>query len=165
MILPVMETVIRRYNHQDKFECITAFKSNFPEFFTETEMKDFEYFLDNLENPAPSDVTTGGLNYYCVVHNGVIAGCGGFAYDQSANVVTLTWGMVHRDFQRKGLGGKLLMHRLAEIKSLFPDAKVSLDTTQHSCSFFQKYGFVTEKITPDFYDSGLHRYDMVLDYK
>ena len=61
---------------------------------------------------------------------------------------------------RKGAGSDLLHHRLNKIAELDPTAVLWLDTTQHSYPFFERHGFVIEKITKDSYAPGMDRYDM-----
>jgi ribosomal protein S18 acetylase RimI-like enzyme len=41
---------------------------------------------------------------------------------------------------------------------------VGVDTTQFSYGFFERFGFKTTKITEDFYEKGMHRYDMIYEY-
>ena len=40
---------------------------------------------------------------------------------------------------------------------------VQLDTSQHGCPFYSRYGFKVVCETPDYYAPGLDRYDMVLE--
>lgn len=151
-----METIIRAYQPTDRRGCIDAFKTNVPKFFTEDEITDFENFLLKLENGSIQ------THFYVVEENNTIIGCGGFGDKDNTGVISLAWGLVHKNFHKKGFGEKLLVHRLEQIKLLFPELPVVIDTTQHSYGFFEKYGFVTTKITNDFYTTGMHRYDMIL---
>src|SRR5688572_17238193 len=99
-------------------------------------------------------------NYYVLEIEGKIAGCGGFAYTATDNEVRFTWGLVDKQFQKKGLGKQLLEFRIDRIKELYPGIPIALDTTQHSYLFFEKLGFKVEKITENFYAQGMDRYDM-----
>jgi predicted GNAT family N-acyltransferase len=113
-------------------------------------------FEDWLNGPV-----SGADNYFYVLlidHD--IVGCGGFGYEKNNNAVRFIWGLVHRKYHKKGLGKKLFEFRMAEIKRLYPDVPIRLDTTQHSYGFFQKYGFKVDKITENFYAPGFDRYDM-----
>lgn len=149
---------IRKYDVQDKTACMEAFKTNVPKYFTLGEVGDFERFLNRLEDPEEQN----NPPFYTVELNGTPIGCGGFTYRPEPDAVVFVWGLVHNDHHKKGYGALLLNYRLKQIKLQFPDHKVILDTTQHSFSFFEQYGFKTVKITEDFYAEGMHRYDMVL---
>ncbi|HTF05753.1 MAG TPA: GNAT family N-acetyltransferase [Bacteroidia bacterium] len=154
-------TMIREYVPSDKAGCLAAFKSNVPLFFTEGEIAEFESFLDKLG--ARSADADGWRTWFFVVESGnQIVGCGGFGDKDNSNRITLAWGLVHKDFHKKGFGEQLLKYRLGEIKKRFPEKPVFIDTTQFSYPFFEKFGFRTTKITDDFYAVGMHRYDMVL---
>lgn len=151
--------LIRPYKENDKAACLNAFISNVPLYFTEDEVLDYGNFLDNyIIKQNHSDYRT---NYFVLLIEGQLVACGGFGDRYLDGKLTLTWGLVHIDFHKKGLGKELLLYRLNRIKEQFPDSSVSIDTIQHSAGFFEKYGFKTIKITNDFYAQGLHRYDMV----
>jgi N-acetylglutamate synthase-like GNAT family acetyltransferase len=141
--------------------CLNAFKSNVPIFFTATEITDFELFLNRFEQ-LNFEETQERVYYYVVVVDGKVVGCGGFGFYNPTEDITLIWGLIHNNYHKTGLGEQLLSHRLQQITALYPGKLVTIDTTQHSYGFFEKYGFVTLKITLDFYTKGMHRYDMVL---
>ncbi len=153
------DQIIRPYEEKDKLQCLIAFKSNVPMYFTEDEVLDYENFLDSyIIKQNTSDYRT---KYFVLLIENQLVACGGFGDRYLDGKLTLTWGLVHIDFHKKGLGKELLLFRLNRIKEQFPEASVSIDTIQHSAGFFEKYGFKTIKITNDFYAKGLHRYDMV----
>jgi len=58
-----MEILITEYNISDKANCLLAFKSNVPKFFTEDEISQFETWLDNLENQRVNDKTFYSSHY------------------------------------------------------------------------------------------------------
>jgi N-acetylglutamate synthase-like GNAT family acetyltransferase len=153
-----MKVVIRAYNKNDKGSCLAAFKSNVPKYFTEEEMGDFENFLVRIENV---DVDNNSITHYFVVeYDQNVIGCGGFGDKDGKEIITLAWGLIHNKFHNKGYGKALLVYRLEQIKQLYPELPLVLDTTQYSHSFFEKYGFRTIKITKNYYCIGMHRYDM-----
>lgn len=153
---------IRSYRPDDRQGCLEAFKSNVPLFFTTPEITDFGLFLDRIVQLNPQE-TEERVFYYVVEEDEKIIGCGGFGFYTLDGDISLTWGLIHNAYHKTGLGEKLLAHRLQQIATLYPGKKVIIDTTQHSFGFFEKYGFVTTQITPDFYTVGMHRYDMVLE--
>lgn len=157
-----MEAIFRKYIKADKESCMNAFKSNVPLYFTEEEITDFENFLDRLEKGS-DDGNPGNTYFFVVVLNEKVIGCGGFGDRYNDNIISLAWGLIHKDFHKRGFGKKLLLHRLEQIKKIYPASRVVMDTTQFSFSFFEKYGFVTTKITRDYYTNGMHRYDMSLN--
>jgi N-acetylglutamate synthase-like GNAT family acetyltransferase len=152
-----MSTQIKPYTKQDRLGCLVAFKSNVPKYFTNQEVFDFEDFLTRLDN---EDFNT---KFYVIHYHDKIIGCGGFGDRHNDGKITLAWGLVHRDFHKKDYGKLLLLHRLEQIKQLNLNLPIVVDTTQYSFGFFEKHGFKTTKITKDFYEKGMHRYDMVFE--
>lgn len=150
----------RTYAASDKKDCIDVFKSNIPEYFVEKELADFDVWLNRQEERPDSQKET--QEYLVVVLENRIAGCGGFHIDLVNRSARMTWGMISRHLHRKGLGKQFLLHRIERIQVICPDCAIALDTTQHAAPFFEKLGFRTTKITPDFYAPGMDRYDMVL---
>lgn len=149
---------IRTYESRDHEACMIAFKTNFPKYFTRNEIDDFDRFLTRLENLEIKD----NPPYFVVELNEKVIGCSGFKEQKDAGTVAFVWGLIHKDYHKMNFGKQLLTFRLAEIKRLFPNRQVILDTTQHTFSFFEKYGFETLKITENSYEEGMHRYDMTL---
>jgi [ribosomal protein S18]-alanine N-acetyltransferase len=154
-----MKFEIRKYTESDKSQCIEAFKTNVPKFFTKAEIRDFTDFLDKVdENTEDSRVI-----YYVVTLDDQIIGCGGIGCYPKKSEASLCWGLMEAKFHRQGHGKEFLKFRLNEIKSHFPNCKIKIDTTQSSAPFFAKYGFETVKITKDFYAEGLDRHDMIFN--
>lgn len=151
-----MKAQIRTYTSQDKEGCLLAFTSNVPLYFTQAEIAEFERFLDTFMSKR--------THFFVVVAGDTIMGCGGFGDKDNTGNITLAWGLVHNDYHKTGLGEQLLMHRLEQIKRLYPSKPVGVDTTQFSYGFFERFGFKTTKITDDFYEKGMHRYDMIYEY-
>ena len=133
-----------------------AFESNVPKYFTQAEIADYDKFLEMILIKVEANKTF----YYVVVFGNEVIGCGGFGDKDNSEIITLAWGLIHQNFHKKGFGKELLVYRLRQIKEEFPNHNVYIDTTQYSFGFFEKFGFETTKITHDFYEMGLHRYDM-----
>lgn len=149
-------SAIHKYEARHRAGCLEAFVSNVPTYFTNEEVRDFENFLTLLEEKQST------TQYFVLLHNSLVIGCGGFGDKEGTSELSLAWGLIHRAYHKKGFGIVLLNFRLKQIKELLPDKNLVLDTTQHSFGFFEKFGFKTIKITNDFYAQGLHRYDMIL---
>ncbi len=150
-----MNTIIRIYSKNDEFDCLDAFKSNVPDYFTIEEIIEFQNFLQKVE------IEDNRIHFYVVVYDEKVIGCGGFGDKNNNEIISLTWGLVHKAYHKMGFGEILLLHRLEQIKKLKPGLPLIVDTTQYSFGFFEKYGFETTKITNDYYTIGMHRYDMV----
>lgn len=156
----VVETLIREYNSSDKDACLIAFKSNVPLYFTIEEISEFESFLENFNAQIINGKYFEKTYYYVIANYDQVIGCGGFGFNEKTNVATLAWGLVNKAFHKKGVGEKLLAFRIQQMQKLYPTATIVVDTTQFSYLFFERYGFVTTKVTPDFYTLGMDRYDM-----
>lgn len=153
----ILPFAIKAYSHEDRAACLVAFKSNVPAYFTVEEIKQFEDWLDYLDRGEET------AYYYVVLEHAKMIGCGGFSYDDQKGGVTLTWGLIDKAYHKMGYGEKFLRYRLEQIKRLYPASKVLLETTQHTFSFFERFGFQTIKISLNFYAPGMDRYDMVLN--
>ena len=156
-----MKTTIRPYKQKDKSSCLDAFKSNVPLYFTETEIADFENFLQRLDY-LQYESQPKKTYFFVVAYDQKVIGCGGFGDKENKGIISLAWGFIHKDHHKRGFGKELLLYRLKQIERLFPGLPVVLDTTQFSYPFFEKHGFYTTKVTKNFYAEGMHRYDMML---
>jgi ribosomal protein S18 acetylase RimI-like enzyme len=52
-------------------------------------------------------------------------------------------------------------YRLKKIKKEFPTTNITLNTSQYTFKFYEKFGFSVTKIIKDGYYHGLDKYDMV----
>ena len=146
---------IRLYALKDKAHCVDIFKSNCPEYLDPREFAQFESFLD-------SDVLE---NYFVIEDHGEIVGCGGFDIYQKKNEGRLTWGLVHKNYHKKGYGKALFEFRFREIRKALQKKKnihISLETSQKTYRFFEKLGFKVIDIAKDFYGKELDKYTMEL---
>lgn len=145
---------MRPYRNNDRAACLALFDSNVPKYFAFEERKDFDSFLDEPKG------------YYFVMEDdkGAIVACGGYAaHKVETSMAVLCWGMVHRDFHRRGIGYQLLAERLERIAAEPQFSHVRIDTSQHSRGFFERFGFVVKRILPDGFALGLDLVEMELD--
>ena len=142
---------VRQYLPADREGCLTVFDSNMPDFFKSHERRDFEEFLS-----SPN------CRYFVMEQDSVIAGCGGYFITENRALARLVWGMVHRDWQRKGLGRFLLLFRLREITKAGGVELVRLDTSPLSTPFFERQGFKVMRVAKDGYAPGLDRVEMLM---
>ena len=143
---------IRDYTPNDKSACMMIFDSNSPKYFTEQERGEYAEFLDTMTDP------------YLVVEAGAgqVIACGGYVVQPKQGAGGLSWGMVSRDYHKKGIGRWLLLSRLERLCQDETVFRILLDTSQYTYGFFKKLGFETTKVTKDGYEPGLDTYDMVL---
>ena len=146
------EFLFRAYVPTDEAACLKLFDSNTPKYFGIEERPSFENFLQ--QQPCP---------FFVVEFQELVIACGGYCQEKTSNSIVLAWGMVRKDLHRQGVGTFLLLERFKTIFQENPAAKVIIDTSQHSQSFFARFGFKTTKTTPNYYAPGLHRVDMELE--
>lgn len=151
---------ISTYLPQHKKALIKIFESNIPLYFAQEELAYFDNFLDK-------DETHRG-EYYVILNDDLIIGCGGIALNEPTKYtnkphVIMTWGMVDSAHHKKGYGKLLLLHRIKQAKENFLDIKIALGTTQHTVSFFEKYGFKTVAYEKSHWSKDLDLYQMELE--
>jgi N-acetylglutamate synthase-like GNAT family acetyltransferase len=113
---------------------LAIFESNTPEYFAPGDRVEFASFLDD---PA-------GAYFVCALRDGRVVGCGGYYLVTAQRLAGLTWGMVHREVQRQGIGGQLLQFRLSDIRRMAAVEKVRVRTTHLSEAFFRQFGFIAQ---------------------
>lgn len=134
--------------------CQELFDSNVPDYFAAVERKDFDAYLDDLKGP------------YFVMEDetGTIVACGGYAAEEEdPAAAVLCWGMVRRDLHRCGFGRQLLAERLRRIAAEPQYSLVTIETSQYSRGFFERFGFTAERVVPDGFAPGLDLVEMELD--
>lgn len=141
---------ILKYTPVFKEACIEIFKSNMPKFFAAEELQPFIDFLDN-------DIED---NYYVVEKDGKVVACGGFFLDEDSDEGGLSWGMVHVDQHKTGIGKLLTEYRLDLLKEVYPGKVYKVDTSQHTAGFYLKRGFKTVEVIPDGFAKGIDKYVM-----
>ena len=141
---------LRPYTGAERERCMAIFQSNLPPYFFQNEEKAFADFL--MRPTAPIMWQSAVVRLLAAVaidrHRKANGGHG--------------LGMVRRDRQKDGVGTFLLLNRLQGIAIQLTNCTVHLDTSQHTFTFFQKFGFEVQKISENYYGEGLHRYDMTL---
>ena len=102
-----------------------------PEYFAKDELSDFQKYLKNI-----SKIKDGWNDSFFILNRDKkIVGCAGLGINKSKKIATLSWGMVARNYHRKGIGSQLTKYRLNLLQSYKLDLKISLDTSQHSYLF------------------------------
>ncbi|GJM34344.1 MAG: acetyltransferase [Saprospiraceae bacterium] len=144
--------MIRPYSSKDKNNLTSLLKLNIPQYFDPSEADDFVEYLDKHAH-----------NYFVFEEQGQIIGAGGFNYLEDQEIVRISWDFIHPDFHGKGIGKKLTLYRIDQIKK---EARVNLiyvRTSQLAYGFYEKMGFALEKTEKDFWAKGFDLYQMKMD--
>lgn len=122
---------------------------NIPEYFDPSEKEDLEYYLDH-EIDA----------YFAVEEGDLLIGAGGYNFTEQKDTVCISWDFIHPEHQGKGIGGKLLEYRLAEIKKIPSANTVIVRTSQKTHGFYAKFGFELKEVKKDYWSDGFDLYYM-----
>lgn len=158
--------IIREYKIEDKDSCIEIFKSNCPFFFDKSELDMFDKWLDHQVNKnsiykSPTFTNSERDTYYVIELPDIgVVGCGGFYILKDIHEARLAWGMIHAKFHRQGLGTVLYKHRSDIIKRDWPNHVLTLGTSQHTYSFYEKMGLTVTGKVKSGYGEDLDRFDM-----
>ena len=148
-IKPSLISMIRPYSPKDKNALISLIRLNTPQYFDASEEAGFISYLDN-------EIET----YFVFEQEGKILGCGGINYELKSNTGYISWDIIHPRFQGKGIGKKLLLHRIAEIKKSPSIKIIVVRTSQHTANFYAKGGFKLDFVTKNYWAKGFDLYQM-----
>lgn len=140
---------IRPYSEADKGRLLKLLELNTPAYFSTEERKDFMYYLDNeIEQ------------YFVVELDGEIVGCGGINFAEDNTAGRISWDLLHPSYQGKGIGSRLLQHRIAVLQSIGDIKSISVRTSQLAWRFYEKNGFRLTEIVEDYWAEGYDLYRM-----
>lgn len=142
----------RLYTPEDFPHVLALFDSNVPEFFTPPERTAFVEFLHDLPGP-----------YYVIESGNSLVASGGYAIVTAEARADLCWGMVERSLHGRGIGRCLTELRVNAARRDPQVRRIILNTSQHTQAFYERLGFITERVTEDGFGLGLHRCDMRLE--
>ena len=144
--------MIRPYTFNDKPQLLHLLQLNTPQYFDPTEEAEYIHYLDQeLED------------YFVVEEKGKIIGCGGINYFPDEKTARISWDMLHPDFQGKGIGSRLLQHRINHIRANPDYTHIVVRTSQLAFKFYEKGGFRLQKIEKDFWAAGYDLYQMLIE--
>lgn len=147
-----MDIEIRPYQLSDKFIVLSLFKLNTPTYFSPDEESDFIKYLDYEK-----------ALYFVVCFNQKPIGCGGLNLFYLPEIqARISWDIVHPDFQGQSIGSTLLKYRIALLQSEYNCTNITVRTSQHVFQFYEKHGFTTNQIVPDYWAKGFDLYEMYL---
>ena len=140
---------IRKYLPADKDAVLALFRMNVPRYFAPAEEEDLRYYLDHHAE-----------NYFLLEQAGTLLGSGGFNVDDDFSVGKISWDIFHPEQQGKGLGTFLTKYRI-EVLQAHPTVKtISVRTSQLAFGFYEKRGFVLQKMVKDYWAEGFDLYQM-----
>lgn len=99
--------------------------------------------------------------YFVVIIDDKVLACGGYFPRTDQAQTGLSWGMVHQDHHKQGIGSLLTQFRLQALTKEFPNWPCCINTSQHTQAFYQRYGFVTKSLVLNGFGEGLHDYCMI----
>jgi [ribosomal protein S18]-alanine N-acetyltransferase len=140
---------LRPYKEEDKAALIYLLQANIPQFFAESEKQDFvQYLNEEVED------------YFVVEMENQIVGAGGINYPNNKSAAYISWDFIHPDHQGKGIGKELTLFRVNVIKNKANVKQIVVRTSQMAYNFYQKMGFVLEKVEKDYWAKGYDLYHM-----
>lgn len=143
--------MIRPYTHQDKIKVIDLLRQNTPKYFDPSEENDLVKYLEHELQ-----------DYFVYEENSQIMGAGGINYFPEEKSARISWDIIHPQSQGRGIGRKLIEHRISHIKNNKNIDSVIVRTSQHVYSFYKKMGFTIEKVEKDYWAKDYHLYLMTM---
>ena len=146
--------MIREYSYKDKPKVLELLQLNIPEFFDASEEKDLDHYLEHeIED------------YFVVEEDNRIIGSGGINYLTTEKIARISWDIISPNSQGKGIGKKLLQHRIDHLKGNQKVKIIEVRTSQLVYQFYEKMGFTLENIEKNFWAQGFDLYQMKLKNK
>lgn len=147
-----MDITIRNYHPDDQSTLLNLIDLNTPKYFAPEEKSGLVTYLDQqLED------------YFVVEVDSKIVGCGGINYDNDGSVGIISWDIIHPEYQGKGIGKRLLEHRLKIMKSMPKIRKIIVRTSQLTDKFYEKSGFKLIEVKKDYWAKGFDLYHMEIE--
>ncbi|MEP7110570.1 MAG: GNAT family N-acetyltransferase [Ferruginibacter sp.] len=143
---------IRKYHDSDINSIIDLLRLNTPDYFSPTEEKDLVDYLNNHSG-----------NYYIIEVENKILGCGGFNLTDDAEIVRISWDIIHPQSQGKGIGSELTKFRIQRIKEIEGIKTISVRTSQLVYKFYERFGFEIKEIARNYWADGFDLYRMDCD--
>lgn len=127
---------IREYQPEDLEACVEIYRSNEPDYLDPAGLNAFIEFLSV------------GTSYYLVIeYDGDIVACGGLELIGDSDTAQLVYGMVQREYHRRGFGTTLLAARIALLETEDRPLELLLQATRPSAPFFGQFGFAIHSLT------------------
>jgi ribosomal-protein-alanine N-acetyltransferase len=141
---------IEQYSPEHLEAVIGLLRLNTPAFFAPAEEADLLHYLTHeIEE------------YFIVRWNGEIMGCGGINLKDDRKTGVISWDMIHPAMHGKGLGSALTQYRIKHLLDSHHVKEIIVRTTQLSCGFYEKQGFVLVDVVEDYWAEGYDLYYMI----
>lgn len=141
--------IIRPYQVQDKAALLKILQLNIPDYFAPEEWEDFQKYLEtDLED------------YYVLVLDRQVIGGGGLNYHIQEHTASLSWDLLHPNYQKQGFGRQLIQHRLKILSTNKAIKQVFVRTSQLVYRFYQKQGFMLQQCKANYWGPGYDLYHM-----
>ena len=140
---------IRPYRTTDYPAVLHILSDNVPRYFAPEEVSDLADYLRYERE-----------DYFVVEEEERMVGSGGINYLPDWSTAVLSWGFLHPDFQRRGIGRRLAEHRIEHIKGQNEYIKIRVRTSQLTWLFYQKLGFTLLETQRDYWAKGYDLYHM-----
>lgn len=141
---------IRAFRNKDRNELLDILKLNVPSYFAEEEIDDYKNFL--VESVQ---------KYFIAEVDKKIVGAGGINFQKENRMARISWDFVSPEYQNKGIGSKLLQHRLDLLDSMETIETIMVRTSQMAYKFYEKNGFILKEIHKDYWAEGYDMYKLV----
>ena len=141
--------MIRPYKPIDKAHLLEIFKLNTPKYFDDSEIKDFEDYLEEK-----------GDTYFTIEINNKIVGGAGYYVHKSDRSGRITWIFFDPGYSGQGLGRQVVDYCLTQLKKDNEVDKYIVTTSQHAYKFFAKFGYQINRVEKDYWGQGLDLYEM-----
>lgn len=129
----------RRFAPKDLPQCLKLYALCEPERFPQGVANEYEKVLQRQHS------------YFLVAEDeGRIIASGGLSYLHRDDLAVFCFGLVHPDYQGRGIGTALLLARLALLKPKLYDYRVLIFALDKSIAFYRRFGF---KHFPDWEDA------------
>lgn len=139
--------MIRPYRIADKKPLLKIFSLNAPKYFNESEINDFEEYLDQNAN-----------TYLTIeVDNIIVGGTGYYVNDKSGRI---TWIFFNSNYTGQGLGKRSVEHCLKILRKDQRVEKFIVSTSQLAYQFFEKFDYRIIRVVKDYWGKGLDLYEM-----
>lgn len=141
--------IISNYSPADKAEVLNLISLNTPTYFAPHEWHELDEYLAKFVEL-----------YYVIYVEGIMVAAAGINFENQGQHATMSWDIIHPDFQGQGIGSLLVKHRLAVLANYPKVVKVISRTSQLTYPFYEKHGFKTVDTQKDYWAAGIDLYAM-----
>ncbi|HEU5046302.1 MAG TPA: GNAT family N-acetyltransferase [Rickettsiales bacterium] len=139
----------RPFQPFDNEACLALFDQNCPDYFAPNERREFAQYL-----------YVQGHEYRVYEHRGKIGAAFGLHVYSDGHSARINWIMAARNSHKAGIG-TVMMHTAIANAKRHPHVKlIHISASQHSASFFTRFGAAQKTIIENGWGPGMHRIEM-----